>query len=108
MDERVDKVAFIKSGTDFEEFSDIQIDLASREVKKQRVFITDQYKPDARILEHIELFTYELNKRLEHTCGHTAVDLEGRFEFLRTGETNMGNWLADLFYTEFDECDIVI
>jgi 5'-nucleotidase len=42
VDERVNKVAFIKSGTDFEEFSDIQIDLASREVKKERVFITDQ------------------------------------------------------------------
>jgi len=53
VDERVGKVSLIKSGTDFEEFSDIQIDLASREVKKQRVFITDQYKPDARILEHI-------------------------------------------------------
>jgi 2',3'-cyclic-nucleotide 2'-phosphodiesterase (5'-nucleotidase family) len=64
--------------------------------------------PDPEILEHIQLYTYELNKRLELTCGFMAVDLEGRFEYLRTEETNMGNWIADVFYTEFDQCDIVI
>lgn len=40
--------------------------------------------------------------------GYTEVNLEGRFELVRTQETNLGNWIADVFYTEFHGVDIVI
>lgn len=39
--ERVGQVTLIKSGTDFEEFSDITVDLSTGDVLKERVFITD-------------------------------------------------------------------
>ena len=82
--------------------------MTSGEIIRERVLITDIYQADQEITRHIEFFSSDLNKRLEMTCGYTDVDLEGRFEFLRTQETNLGNWIADVFYTEFMQCDIVV
>lgn len=38
----------------------------------------------------------ELSKQMDKELGETAVDLETRFKYIRTEETNVGNWLADL------------
>lgn len=52
-------------------------------------------------MKHIELFSNTLNERLKLPCGYTNIDLEGRFELVRAQETNLGNWLADVWLTEF-------
>lgn len=44
--ETIGKVTLVKSGTDFEEFSDISVDLNTKEVTRIRVEITDKFKPD--------------------------------------------------------------
>lgn len=49
-----------------------------------------------------------LNERLELNCGYTDVELEGRFEFSRSCETNVGNWLSDVIHTDFVKNDIVL
>lgn len=36
------------------------------------------------------------------------VDLEARFEFVRKFETNLGNFVADLLRTEFENVDIAM
>lgn len=36
------------------------------------------------------------------------MQLEGRFEFLRTEETNLSNMIADIFYTEYANTDLVL
>jgi hypothetical protein len=46
-------VNIVKSGTDFEEFSDIKVELATREVTRTQVLITEEYKPDPEIVKHI-------------------------------------------------------
>ena len=45
---------------------------------------------------------------MEQKCCHLAVDLEGRFEHIRTKETNLGNMLADLFRTEWSDTDFCL
>jgi 5'-nucleotidase len=106
--EVVNSVTIIKSGSDFEEFSDIHVDLATKKVSKERIAITDQFKPDPAIVKHVSKYTQELDSKLNQVCGYIDADIEGRFELLRSQETNMGNWIADLLYTEFPVCDIVI
>lgn len=45
---------------------------------------------------------------LERACGFVDSDLEGRFEFIRAQETNLGNLMADLFLTEYEGIDIAM
>jgi 5'-nucleotidase len=35
-------------------------------------------------------------------CGYIETELEARFEFMRTRETNIANWIGDIFRTEYD------
>lgn len=44
--EKIGNVTIVKSGTDFEEFSDIQVDVKTREIKRKRVIITSEFEPD--------------------------------------------------------------
>ena len=56
----------------------------------------------------VESYTSNLNKRLELQCGYCTTELESRFEFVRTQETNVGNWIADILLTDFVQNDIVL
>ena len=49
---------------------------------------------------HIHNYTEKLNKQLDKPCFYSEVDLEGRFSRVRTEETNLGNFTADLMRTE--------
>jgi 5'-nucleotidase len=46
-----------------------------------------------------------MDKLLNKQCGYTDVELECRFDKLRTEETNIANFVADIFRTEFYDCD---
>ena len=106
--EVVNGVTIVKSGSDFEEFSDLSIDVSTREVRRERVLITEQFLPDPEVEKHVLYYTKELNSKLDKVCGHTETDIEGRFEKVRTQETSMGNWIVDLLYTEYPVCDVVL
>ena len=41
-------------------------------------------------------------------CGYFDVKLDGRFDIIRSQESNMGNWIADVLLTEFSDCDCVL
>ena len=115
-------VFIVKSGTDFEDFSDIRLEfgtsptellpddknyhLYSAQKKMtmhcQRVRITDRFKPDPEIEQHVEFYSADLNKKLLEVCGHTECDIEARFEKIRHEETNLANWICDVIRTEFE------
>jgi 5'-nucleotidase len=44
--EVVNSVTIVKSGSDFEEFSDIKVDFKTKEITRERVLISDQFEPD--------------------------------------------------------------
>ena len=60
------------------------------------------------MLEHIDKYTKVLNEKLEATCAYVDVSLESRFEILRGAETNLGNMIADIFRTEYDNTDVAL
>lgn len=53
------------------------------------------------MINHAKNYTDRLNNDLNVLCGYTDTELEGRFEFIRTVETNISNWFADVVRTEF-------
>ena len=126
-------VFMIKSGTDFEEFNDIDVlfdvseqdyaDAATRDtelvkhifspqkrmlLRVEKVPITVDIPTNPKIEAHIKKYATELNKKMNQVCGYFDVDIEGRFEYLRYQETNCGNFVADLIRTEFNNCEVVI
>lgn len=123
----------IKSGTDFEEFSDCAIIFEATEadyqaakaevtdyvkylfspqkkmlVRVEKVPIVASMSTDAEIDAHIEENSSELNKKMSEICAYFDVDLEGRFECLRYEETNIGNLVTDIIRTEYDNVDLVL
>jgi len=77
-------VTLVKSGSDFEEFSDITVNVATNTVERTKILITDRFDPDPLISEHVDLYAKQLNEKLKETCAFTDVDLDGRFEKVRT------------------------
>ena len=126
-------VFILKSGTDFECFSNLTIlfeveqeDIQefenlvydqkecpgsfittyySKDLKRyyinEKVLVTEAFQPDQEIREHVIFYTQELNKQLDQTAGFSCVDWEARFSRVRTEETNLGNFVADIMRTEF-------
>jgi 2',3'-cyclic-nucleotide 2'-phosphodiesterase (5'-nucleotidase family) len=43
-----------------------------------------------------------------NVCGYSEVDLDGRFDFVRTSETNISNFIADILYTEYPNTDFAL
>ena len=77
-------------------------------VSVEKVQITSKFAKDPEMEEHIESYAKEFNDKLDRVIGYTDVDLEGRFEKIRSEETNLANWIADIVRTEYDEVDLCL
>ena len=58
--------------------------------------------------KHLEIYSKAFDAKLNKVIGYTAVDLEGRFDYLRSQETNLGNWITDIVFSEYEEVDICL
>ena len=127
-------VFLVKSGTDFEEFSDIKVEfdvtpthatsaqklnknenkaiLYSKQkrmlVTVEKVQITNEFGTDPFIEKRIEKYAKQFNESLNRVVGYTDVALEGRFEKLRSQETNIANWMSDTLRAEWNDVDIAL
>ncbi|XP_043234841.1 snake venom 5'-nucleotidase-like isoform X2 [Amphibalanus amphitrite] len=93
------KCALIKSGTDFREFSVLELTHlpgGGWTHTVQRIEVTAQYEEDAKLKEDLQPFIDMSETKLEDVVGHFEVDLEGRFSKVRSEETNLGNFCADV------------
>lgn len=68
----------------------------------ERVNITTKFAPERDLVLHVKLYAEELKKFEEMVAIVSEVDIEARFSRIRTQETNIGNWTADLIRTEMD------
>ena len=66
----------------------------------ERVDITNQFKSDPKIDNHVNDCTRNFEQKLSKPVGYSKSEIEGRFSRLRTQETNLGNLIADLLRTE--------
>ena len=58
--------------------------------------------PDKEVMVHTENYIHRFKESMGYQCGYTDVELTCLFEKLRTEETNIGNFFADLIATEFE------
>jgi hypothetical protein len=49
-----------------------------------RVQITEKFKPDPEIVSHVKQYSGDLAKKLDVVCGYLSVDLECRFDHMRS------------------------
>ncbi|CAI2363335.1 unnamed protein product [Moneuplotes crassus] len=104
----------LKSGTDFRQFSLINVEMNCPEERLQeeksalvvdhdkkriigweRVEITKQFDPNPEMQEIVDGYWKEVALELEKIAGNTGVDLDARFSEIRTKETNISNLVAD-------------
>ncbi|KAK6633160.1 hypothetical protein RUM43_012904 [Polyplax serrata] len=95
---KINNKHIVKSGTDFRQFSKISLDFGSPVplVSVEEVNVSSSYKEDPIMVKLLEKYTGMFEGKLQEILGVFAVPLEGRFESIRTGETNLGNWVCDV------------
>lgn len=92
---------FVKSGTDFREFTELEIDFTTEIdgrplVTTKRHEITKNLEEDPFIKSGLEQYSEILGEKMEEVLGEMQVDLDGRFSTVRTQESNLGNFICDI------------
>ncbi|THD28102.1 Snake venom 5'-nucleotidase [Fasciola hepatica] len=96
--------AIIKSGSDFREFSYIQIlwdhqihDV--QEIRVERVLVNGQWQPDPNLASYVSALTAKLDRKLDLVIGTVDTSLDALFSSVRMRETNVGNLICDIILT---------
>eukprot|EP00887_Chlorella_sp_A99_P006466 scaffold3.g6466.t1 len=94
----------VKSGTDFREFSVLRFEVpgspdARPELQWERVEVTSQIPEASDVAAIVEHYEALIGTKMDEPLGWTHVDLDARFDTVRTGESNLGNLLADIMRT---------
>lgn len=96
----------MKMGSDARTLGRIQINLARKPAKKryriasmdwEAIPVTDQIADDPEAAATIGEYEKQLNASLAEVLGKTAVVLDARAAAIRRGETNLGNFIADVY-----------
>nr|CAD7396689.1 unnamed protein product [Timema cristinae] len=88
----------IKSGTDFRQFSKVTLsfDKMTVDVSVEEINVTSSMEEDSTLKLMLEQFTGLIEGKMDDVLGSFTVPLDGRFESVRRGETNLGNWVCDV------------
>jgi len=87
----------VKSGTDFRDFTWFTVDLPSKQFHSfVRERITGECDKDSLVSSITERYVSIVGDTMDEILGYTGVDLDARFSSIRTGETNLGNFICDV------------
>lgn len=118
----LNNIRILNSGTDFSDFSVIQIHGREEEPREDgSVVLTHPLKTtnrrvavdpkaaeeDPEIVEALKDIQEMISASMEKVIGTTKVDLDARFSEIRTKETNISNLIASLM-TRSTGCDVAI
>ena len=73
-----------------------------RLIISERVNITRRFAKCSLIAQHVLEYSEEVTAKLSETIAYTDVPLDCRFSRIRTEETQLGNFVADIIRTETD------
>ncbi|KAK9465755.1 Metallo-dependent phosphatase-like protein [Lipomyces arxii] len=94
------------SGCDFrqlsyiEGFKDSQTNKWTWDIKRRN--LTADIAEDSQTQALVESISGDMNRQLDLIIGHTKVELDARFETVRSRESNMGNFVADILKVWYD------
>ena len=100
----------VKSGTDFRNYALITLTFNSDghvDVHMQESRVDSSIPEDEEVLKIVEKYTKMMGEQMETVLGHIDVDLDGRFKIIRSQESNLGNFIADIMLRS-TEADVAI
>ncbi|KAF9036929.1 Metallo-dependent phosphatase [Hymenopellis radicata] len=108
-------VLVVKSGTDFRDFSEIDLELESTpEGSVRRTVIKSingkrhSIQPGSKSLEKLATILKKLLSSVSNTLKapvcQSTVPIDVRSQFIRTAESAAGNWFADVIRHAYDDC----
>uniref|UniRef100_H2YPK8 5'-Nucleotidase C-terminal domain-containing protein n=1 Tax=Ciona savignyi TaxID=51511 RepID=H2YPK8_CIOSA len=106
----VDECLVIKSGSDFRNFSSLDVFLRDDgcvDVKISRYDVTMDIAEDPVMTNLVNRYTSVLEKSLEKCIGVMHTKLDGRFKMVRSRETELGNFVADIM-ASVTRADVVL
>lgn len=109
--EKVNGKYIIKSGTDFRQFSKIDVTLSPGggvQVQIQAVDVTAKFEEDAALAAQLEQYNSVIEGKMENVIAFVECDLDGKFASIRSSETNLGNLVADIMLDAADDVDCAL
>eukprot|EP01062_Namystynia_karyoxenos_P018931 TRINITY_DN17074_c0_g1_i1.p1 TRINITY_DN17074_c0_g1~~TRINITY_DN17074_c0_g1_i1.p1 ORF type:complete len:634 (+),score=185.96 TRINITY_DN17074_c0_g1_i1:84-1904(+) len=90
----------LKSGTDFRELTQLQLEFGDgprpRVTNVHRVAITADMREDPECAALVQEYRLLVGEKMDQVLGETLTPLEVRFPMIRTRETNIANFVADI------------
>jgi len=93
----------LNSGTDFRDLTEVRLEFTDEKgarpfkvVSTRHVEITSDIGEDPEMKELVDKCQGEVSAAMDVVLGETAVDLDCQFASIRTKETNIGNFVADV------------
>ncbi|UYV70694.1 hypothetical protein LAZ67_8000291 [Cordylochernes scorpioides] len=96
---KVNDKLIVKSGTDFRQFSRITLDFSRGTevgVEVEAIDVTSEYAEDPTLAQQLEQYKHMVEGKMDDVLGVFHTDLDGRFSVIRTQESNLGNFVADV------------
>ena len=89
----------IKSGTDFQNYALVTLAFKSDGhvgVDVQKSTVDSSIPEDEEVKAIVQEYEKLVGDKMDEVLGHILVDLDGRFRIIRTQESNLGNFIADI------------
>jgi len=99
-----------KSGTDFRDLTRITVRFTAAGptvVDHEHIQITSAIPEDPTVKQIVDGFTGTVSEKMDEILVISEVDLDARFSSIRSKETNIGNFVADVLRMAAN-CDVVI
>ncbi|CAG2174657.1 unnamed protein product, partial [Oppiella nova] len=97
---RVNNILCVKSGTDFRQFSKIDIEFIGSEkyeIKCKEISVNSfDFNEDLELKEELKKFTFAVESKMDVVLADVGSALDGRFGSIRQRETNLGNFVCDI------------
>ena len=101
----VNSKIILKSGTDFREFSvlDLDVNLLTKKIDKTDIqkidVVSTKFAENEELKKELDQYKHLIEASLDKVIANFEVELEGRFSYVRTSETNLGNFVTDVIRT---------
>ncbi|GLC44409.1 hypothetical protein PLESTB_000472700 [Pleodorina starrii] len=91
----------VKSGTDFRDMSLIEVELmagnSDPKMSVERIIIDGSVPEDPAMKEIVDEYMKLMGEKMDEEIGESLEPLDGRFQTVRNRESNLGNFVADVW-----------
>lgn len=108
---KINNKLIIKSGTDFRQFSKINLILNNGkiiDINVEEKNVTSDIEEDPFLLNELNKYKTVLEEKMDNILAYVDCDLDGRFSSVRTKETNLGNLITDIMLYAIPDADFAL